>query len=208
MSFTEKFYKEVGFLKNIYITQDKIMASDEDYGDMETFLSKLNAEKKAMLDTHVKFGFDEIIKFILFEEENGIQIFYKTGNKEEKTYLQFSQEADYKEVLDYLKQKCNQFQPKEEQSGSIVAIIKPLLYTLAAICFSFALVFAASEIEAGETIAVDGSKRGLKRLLISLAATLGFGGSLAVAIIVVLGFIFYSYKTYKNSKKIQIVYSL
>lgn len=208
MNFTEKFYKENSFLKNIYITQEEIMGSDEDYGNLETFLSKIDAEKKGMLDTQIRVKYEQIFKYILFEEENGIQIFYKEGNKEEKTYLQFGDKNDYIDIVNLLKVKCAQLQPKEETSGSAMAIIKPLVYTFVVLMFSFALVFAASEIEAGETVKASGSRRGLKTLFISLAGILGFWGSLIVGIAFTLGFIYYTYTVYKNSKTVRTVYSI
>ncbi len=208
MNFTEKFYKEDGFLKNIYITQEEVMGSDEDYGDLNAFLSKINAEKKGMLDTHIKVKYEQMFKYILFEEENGIQLFFKQNGKDDKTYLQFGDKNDYNETVNLLKVKCSRLQPKEESSGSVMTIVKPLLYTFVVLMFSFMLVFTASEIEAGETVRASGGRRGLKTLFIYLAGVLGFWGSLVVGVAFTLGFIFYTYKVYKNSKTLRTVYSI
>ncbi len=209
MNFTEKFYKEENLLmKNILVTDEKIMSSDENYNDKETFLSKVLSKEKSMLDTHIVFEYSQITKFIPFEEENGIRIFFKNNDKEEKTYLQFDKAADYQDVLDIIKHKCPRFQLTEEQKGSISAIIRPLLYTVAAAALSCGLLGMAIDLNEKGFVVISGGRRGLKHLFASVADFLGIYGSATVGVLLVTGFIIYTVKVYKKSKTSCIVYKV
>ena len=207
MNFTEKFYKEKEmFMKNILVTDDKIMSSDEDYDNKDTFLSKLLSNDKSMLDTHIIFEYSQISKFVLFEDENGIQIFFKNKNKEEKTYLQFEQATDYQEVLEMVKNKCPHLQPSEERKGNIFSLIKPLLYTVMALAFACSIVLMAVELENKGVIVVSGRRSGLKYLFANMANFLGIYGSVIAGILIVAGFVIYTYRVYKKSKKTYVAY--
>lgn len=196
------FYKGPNnLMKNIYIAENEIMASDEDYGDQTTFLEKINASKKGILDTHVKFEYNKIQKIVPFAEEKGIQLFFNNGKRVERTYLVFDKLEDYKEVLQYILGKRSDLRPQKEISNSKLAIVKSVLYTIIATVMSAVLVFTAYGLEQGETIRASGSKRGLKTLLISLAETLGIVGSAIAAFVVVVAFVYYTFNSYKKSSK-------
>lgn len=203
----EKFYKEPNaFLKNIYINDNSIMASDEDYADLNSFLEKLNAPKKAVLDTHEKIEYAQIVKLVLHEEENGIQIFYTANGKEERTYITFTERTDSDEVLQLILSKNTRLTGLKETKGSKVDIVKPLLLTIAVASISFALTVTAAGIEAGETIRISGGKRGLKMILVNIAETLGFWGCLALSVVVTGYFGFRVYKAYIVSQKERQIY--
>jgi len=204
----DKFFIENGFLKNIYITDNKILASDENYGDLENFLSKVNDEKKKALDTHIKLEYAQIVKIVLFKEENGIQLFYKTGTKSEKTYLQFDSFLDYGEVLSFILVKNPDLKYSSEKTGSVLSIIKPVLYTIAVTLIAGALIWGGMEVRKEDLFKISGKKEGLVTLLIPVSKFLGFWGSLIVGILVVGGFVFYTIKKYKESVAIRDIYIL
>lgn len=200
----ERFFRESTIMKNIYITDTHIMASDEDYQTTETFLEKVNAEKKALLDTHIVIEYLDIVKIVVYRKEEhgengGIQIFFQKNGKHDRTYLQFAHQSDFDEVLNHILSKRPEMKKGEEEQRPKGVLLKPILYTIVAAAFSFALIFMASGIEQGEAVTVSGRRKGLKMLFVRLAEILGFWGSLAVGIIVVGGFIYYTYRTYSKS---------
>ena len=75
---------------------------------------------------------------------------------------------------------------------------------------TFALYDSALKIEAGENVTVSGvsgSRRGLKRILISISESLGATNSLIVGSVITLIFIFFAFKAYNKSTIDQEVYN-
>lgn len=202
----EKYYQEKGILKNIYITETHVMASDEDFGSVDAFLSKINEEKKGLLDTIYKYEYTQIERINVIRENNVIQIFFNENGKTELSAFIFAEQKDFKDVLNFILSKCPNLRHTTERVKPKSVMLKPVLYTLGAAALSFALVLIANDIEAGGTVRVSGSKRGLKTIFAGIAETLGFWGCLVLGIVVTCGFVYYTYKTYKNSEFEQDVY--
>ncbi len=192
--------KEI-FFKNILIGDEKIMASDENYGSESAFREKVESGKVGKLDTVVTISYAEIDKIILFEDQNIIQIFYGKG----KSGFDLGNASNYQEVRDFLLSKKN-FSETKEQVNSTGAVIKPVLYTLVVALFSASLVFMAKELESGNAVTISGSRRGFKKILLTLAENLGFWGCLSVGVIATLGFAYYAVSQFKNSKTEVTVY--
>ena len=203
----EKFYQEKGILENIYITETHIMASDQDYGDVDTFLSKVNQEKKGLLDIIHKYEYTQIERINVIRENHVIQIYFNENGKTELCAIIFAEQKDFEDVLNFILSKCPKLRHTTEHVKTKSAIMKPALYTFAAAAFTLALVLIANDIEAGETVRISGSKRGLKTIFVGIAETLGVWGCLVLGIIVTGGFVYYTYKTYKNSEFEREVYS-
>lgn len=202
----EKFYQEKGILNNIYITETHIMASDEDYGSVDAFLSKVNQEKKGLLDTIQKYEYAQIERINVIRGNNVIQIYFIENGKTELSPIIFAGQEDFEEALDFILSKCSNLRHTTERVKPKSVMLKPALYTFSAAALSFALVLMANGIEAGETIRVSGSKRGLKTIFLGIAETLGFWGCLVLGVAVTCGFVYYTYKTYQNSEFEQEVY--
>ncbi|RZK51804.1 MAG: hypothetical protein EOO87_16725 [Pedobacter sp.] len=183
------------FYPNVLFETDRILASDEDYGNEIDFREKVLNGKEGLLDTHLNVLYTDINKVILFEEENIIQIFFK----DDKAGFVLNSPADLQEVLQYiLSQK--KFTKSIEQVNNKGVIVKPALYTLVAGIFSAVLINMANTLANGENVAISGSRKGFKRLLVSIAETLGVWGSLALGIIVTGGFLVYTINKYRGSK--------
>jgi len=195
-----KYYQEEGIMKNIYITETHVMASDEDYGDVNIFLSKVNQEKKGLLDTIHKYEYTQIERINVMKESHVIQIYFNEKGKTELSAFVFAEQKDFEDVLNFILSKCSKLRHTTEHVKIKSTIMKPALYTFAAAAFTLALVLIANDIEAGETVRVSGSKRGLKTIFLGIAETLGVWGCLVLGIIVTGGFVYYTYKTYKNSE--------
>ncbi|MDR2919627.1 MAG: hypothetical protein LBV72_09735 [Tannerella sp.] len=196
----EKFYQEEGILKNIYITETHVMASDEDYGSVGTFLSKVNQEKKGLLDTIHKYEYSQIERVNVIRENNVIQIYFNENGKTELSAFIFAEQKDFEDVLNFILSKCPKLRHTIEHVKTKSAIVKPVLYTFSAAALTVALVLIANDIEAGETVRVSGSKRGLKTIFLGIAETLGVWGCLVLGIVVTCGFVYYTYKTYQDSE--------
>ncbi|SNR17016.1 hypothetical protein [Tenacibaculum jejuense] len=187
-------------MKNVFIKDDTILASDENYENEETFLDKVNTQKKSFLDTHIHIKIKEITKFILEEKELAIQLFFKKGNKNSKTYFQFNDISEYTAVKEYFLYTTN-FSLKKESSNSFSSWIKQALYTIIAFIMTIITFNMARSIESGDTVSISGGKRGLKRLMLLLAESLGTTNTIVVGSLVVMAFLYWTYTSYKKGKK-------
>ncbi|WP_299781217.1 hypothetical protein [uncultured Formosa sp.] len=191
---------EATFIKNILLTNDVLNISDGDYKTKNAFLEKMNAEKKGILDTQHTIAYSKITKIVPFENENGIQLFFVEKKKKEKTYLELNSIEEYTEVLQYITHKTNHLSLQSIQNKPISSWIKQAGYTLVSLIFTLAITFTAVAIEAGKNVTITGGKRGLKRIMLSIAETLGTLNSVIVGTLITLGFAFWTYKKYINGQ--------
>lgn len=204
----EKYYRaKEGTLKNFYITETHAIASDQDYGDQQTFLSKVNSDKIGFLDIIHKYEYTQIERINIVRAGNIIQVCFNEKGKTLLSAIIFDSQEEFEEVLNFILSKCPNFRHTTERVKPKSVMFKPALYTLGAAALSVALVIIANDIEAGETVRISGSKRGIKTLFVGIAETLGVWGCLLLGILVTSGFIYYTYKTYQNSEFEQEVYS-
>lgn len=203
----EKYYRtKEGILKNLYITETHAIASDQDYGDLQTFLSKVNADKMGFLDVIHKYEYTQIERINVVRAGNVIQVCFNEKGKTLLSPFIFDRQEDFEKVLNFILSKCPNLRHTTERVKPKSVMLKPVLYTLGAAALSFALVLIANDIEAGGTVRISGSKRGLKTIFAGIAETLGFWGCLMLGIAVTCGFVYYTYKMYKNSEFEQEVY--
>ncbi|WP_077398510.1 hypothetical protein [Cellulophaga omnivescoria] len=193
------------YIKNILLTDAKVRLSDEDYKTLEAFNTELDSDKKGLLNTQHTFNYTAIQKIVPFKEDLGFQVFFTEKGKNEKTYLDFSSEEQYQSVLNTLVSKTSFSKNKIQKKTK--TWIKPALYSLVAALLTFALYDSALKIEAGENVTVSGSRRGLKRILISISESLGATNSLIVGSVITLIFIFFAFKAYNKSTIDQEVYN-
>lgn len=183
-------------IKNTLLTSNKILVSDENYTTKEVFLEKLNT-KKGFLDTHHKIMYKDIEKIIPFKEEFAIQLFFKEAGKNEKTYLELNSADEFLEIKNYLLETTNLSLQKEVQR-SFRTWIKSAIYTFMASVITVMTYTSAKSLESGEQITVSGGKRGIKRLIILVAETLGSTNSLIIGIIIVGVFAYLTYNSFKK----------
>ncbi|WBU89570.1 hypothetical protein [Cellulophaga omnivescoria] len=193
------------YIKNILLTDAKVRLSDEDYKTLEAFNTELDSDKKGLLNTQHTFNYTAIQKIVPFKEDLGFQVFFTEKGKNEKAYLDFSSEEQYQSVLNTLVSKTSFSKNKVQKKTK--TWIKPALYSLVAALLTFALYDSALKIEAGENVTVSGSRRGLKRILISISESLGATNSLIVGSVITLIFIFFAFKAYNKSTVDQEVYN-
>lgn len=193
------------YIKNILLTDSKVRLSDEDYKTLEAFNTELNSDKKGLLNTQHTFEYTAIQKIVPFKEDLGFQVFFTEKGKNEKAYLDFKTDEEYQSILNTLVSKTNFSKNKVQKKTK--AWIKPSLYSLVAALLTFALYDSALKLEAGENVTVSGSRRGLKRILISISESLGATNSLILGSLITLVFIFFTFKAYKKSVIDQEVYN-
>lgn len=189
---------EALFIKNILISDEYVKISDENYNTKDVFLEKINADKKGVLDTRYIISFSKITKIVPFETEKGIQLFFVEKEKKEKTYLEFNSLEEYTEVLGNITDKANHLVLQTIPNKSISNWIKQAGYTLISLMFTLAIVFRAKDLEAGNTVTISGGKRGLKRIMLFIAETLGTFNSMLICTIVTLCFLYWTYKKYSK----------
>ncbi|PKB43826.1 hypothetical protein AX016_2036 [Cellulophaga sp. RHA19] len=193
------------YIKNILLTESKVRLSDEDYKTLEAFNTELDSDKKGLLNTQHTFTYTDIIKIVPFKEDKGFQVFFIEKGKNEKAYLDFTSEEEYQNTLNTLVSKTNLSKNKVQKKTK--AWVKPALYSLVVALLTFALYDSALKLEAGENVAVSGSRRGLKKILISISESLGATNSLILGSVITLAFIFFAVKAYKKSNIEQEVYN-
>ncbi|ADY27995.1 hypothetical protein [Cellulophaga lytica] len=193
------------YIKNILLTDSKVRLSDEDYKTLEAFNIELDSDKKGLLNTQHTFEYTAIQKIVPFKEDLGFQVFFTEKGKNEKAYLDFKTDEEYQSILNTLVSKTNFSKNKVQKKTK--AWIKPSLYSLVAALLTFALYDSALKLEAGENVTVSGSRRGLKRILLSISESLGATNSLILGSLITLVFIFFAFKAYKKSVIDQEVYN-
>lgn len=187
--------KEDILFKNMLFEKDRILATGKNFGSESAFRQQMALGKTDKSDTHLIVSYSDIQKVIPFEGEHIIQIFYD----DEKAGFDLDNVVDYQEVLNHiLNQKS--LTPSTEKVGNTGAVVKPALYTLAAAIFSGVLVAMAATLESGASVTISGGRRGMKKMLVGLAETLGLWGSMALGLVVTGGFVYYTIKQYKASK--------
>lgn len=187
-------------IKNILITTENLKVSDENYKTKAIFLEKLAATKKGILDTQHVIEYVKITKIIPFENENAIQLFFVEKDKNQKTYIELNTSEEYNEVLQLITDTTTHLTLETAINTPFGSWIKQAGYTLIALALTVAIAFLASDIEANETIEISGSKRGLKRIMVSIAETLGTVNSIIIGSIVVLGFVFWTFRSHRKGK--------
>lgn len=193
------------YIKNILLTDSKVRLSDEDYKTLEAFNTELDSDKKGLLNTQHTFNYTAIQKIVPFKEDLGFQVFFTEKGKNEKAYLDFKTDEEYQSILNTLVSKTNFSKNKVQKKTK--AWIKPSLYSLVAALLTFALYDSALKLEAGENVTVSGSRRGLKRILLSISESLGATNSLILGSLITLVFIFFAFKAYNKSVIDQEVYN-
>ena len=193
-------------VKNVLIEDNIILASDENYKTKEVFLEKVNSSKKSILDTHIKINTSDLIKIIHTKTDCAIQLFFKTNNKTSKTYIELNSEEEYSEVLEYLISKTD-FELKEEFKSSFSSWFKKAAYSLISLIIFCITYFMAKDLENGSSVDISGGKKGLKRMMLFIAETLGSLNTLIIGIIVVSGFCFWTYKAYVKGKTTVEIYA-
>jgi hypothetical protein len=83
-----------------------------------------------------------------------------------------------------LAQSGHTFQPMQEEIGVVEALIPPVIVGAIGGAGWFAVYDSAGKMAAGENVEVKGfRRRGLQRMLIGIAETLGTGGTIAVGVL-------------------------
>lgn len=111
------------------------------------------------------------------------------GGPDGSTTLSYSTgDSDADAILEsILAQSGRSFQPAKEPIGVIEALIPPAIFGVLGGLFWLALQDSAKKAAAGEVVEVNGlRRRGLKRLLISIAEMLGTSGTTAVGVVLIV----------------------
>ncbi|WP_435313647.1 hypothetical protein [Cellulophaga fucicola] len=193
------------YIKNIALTDATIRVSDEDYKTIEAFTTELDSDKKGLLNTQHTFSYTDILKIVPFAAEQGFQVFFTEKGKKEKVYLDFATQEEYQSTLDTIVSSASLTKNTEQKKTK--AWIKPSMYSLIAAILTFAGYSSALKLEAGENVSVSGSRRGLKKILISISETLGSTNTLILGTLITVVFIFFAIKSYKKSTLEQEIYS-
>lgn len=186
-------------IKSFAIDEQEIMAADSLFESLEALRDHILNGKKKWLDTALRFPYSAITRITLFDSDNCIQLLVAQDGKTEKVPLEFGSRADYTWLLQLLETKTTLTPlPSRLPGNNGFAKIKNYLIVPAVAVFSIALAGIAYEQEQGKTISVSGGKRGVKRLFIYLADTLGFYGSIALGIVVTLAVLLYMIRQNKK----------
>ncbi|WP_118972509.1 hypothetical protein [Taibaiella koreensis] len=186
-------------IKSFAIGDQEIMAADT-FFPVETALREyIDSGKKKLLDTALRFRYEDIGHILLFDNDNCVRLLVKKNGKSQKIPLEFSSRDDYNWLLQLLETKTG-LQPTSSKpgAGNGWARIRNYLITLAVALFSAALAGIAYEQEQGKQVPISGGRRGIKMLMSEMAGWLGFYGSLALGLAVTLAVLFYTIRKNKR----------
>jgi hypothetical protein len=192
------FIEKDKLIKSIAIDDDQIMVADDVFNTPQELEAYLNGGKKGWMDTALSFRYSAVNQIKLFESDNCIQLLVNSNGKTEKVAIEFTAKENYNWLLALLNNKTK-LTPTHSSlnSGGGFAKVKNYLYVVAAAMFSIALAGMAYEQEHGNDVAVLGGRRGLKRILISIAEALGFYGSILVGLVITGGVLYYAIRQNK-----------
>jgi hypothetical protein len=197
------FVEKDKLIKSIAIDDNQIMVADDVFDTPDELKAHLSSEKKGWMDTALSFPYSAVNRINLFESDNCIQLLVTNKGKTEKVPIEFTAKENYDWLLDLLKNKTS-LTPTHAtvNAGGGFAKVKNYLYVLAAAMFSIALVGMAYEREHGNDVAISGGRRGLKNILLSIAESLGFVGSIIAGLIITGSVLYYAIR--KNKALTQI----
>jgi hypothetical protein len=191
------FVEKDKLIKSIAIDDNQIMVADDVFDTPEELSAHLGQEKKGWMDTALAFPYSAVNRINLFETDNCIQLLVNNKGKTEKVAIEFTAKENYDWLLGLLTSKTNLTPTHATVNTGGFAKIKNYLYVFAAAIFSVTLAGMAYELEHGNNIAVSGGRRGLKNVLLSIAESLGFLGSIVAGLVITGGVLYYAIRQNK-----------
>ncbi|MCC8153245.1 MAG: hypothetical protein LIP01_02940 [Tannerellaceae bacterium] len=195
-----KFYQTNRHLKNIYVTDEGIKASIEDYGTLEEFLKKIQSGTNSDLDSQIDIFYQSITQVVPYPETSTILINFKEGEEEYSSCFEFENQRDGEEVLRYILTKHPDLKLTRIVNKPSRYILSQSLYGLAIVLFVVGMAYSAWNLQQGGTVEISGRRRGLKQLMITVGGILGVWGTLFCGILVLVGFSYFSWKKYQELK--------
>jgi hypothetical protein len=191
------FVEKDKLIKSIAIDDDQIMVADDVFNTPEELNAHLSQEKKGWMDTALTFPYSAVERIKLFESDNCIQLLVNNKGKKEKVAIEFTAKENYDWLLGLVMRKTNLTPLAAAANTGGFVKFKNYLYVIAAAAFSIALAGMAYEREHGNEVTISGGKRGIKMILLTIAETLGFYGSIAAGLVITGGVLYYAIKQNK-----------
>ncbi len=192
-------------IKNILITNNYIRITDEDYKTKDYFLEKLNSAKKGILDTIHQIEYEKILKVVPFTKENAFQIFFNENDKNKKTYLKFNTLEEFNEVLNFIITKTH-LRKDLVKIKSFESYKTQLIATSMSILLFVLIYIDALHVEKGEIVDTTGRRSGVKKMLLSLAETLGTTNTIILGAIITMILAVWTVTAYKKGNTTKEIY--
>jgi len=193
-------------IKTILITDNYIRITDEDYKTKNAFLEKFKTTKKGILDTIHQIEYGNILKVAPFTKDNAIQIFFHENDKNKKTYLKFNTLEEFDEVLNFIITK-NHFRKDLVKIKSFESYKTQLIATSMSILLFVLIYIDAQHVEKGEVVKISGSRRGVKKLLLTVAETLGTTNTIALGATITTILAVWTILAYKKGNTTKEIYN-
>ncbi len=197
---------EGSFLKNIFLSEHTLLASNVDYEDVDNFLYEVNGSSRSLLITHLELNIQTISEFILCDHNKSIKLSYPDDKG--KTLLEFEFQTLEERTM-FANHLINEigFIKREVILGDMKSLIRGIASTF--LCFAlFAITHRkAMGLEAG-ILSLDDTQKGglLSNLMLHVANILGSQPLFILGGIAVLGCAYATYHFYTKSKKMRIIY--
>lgn len=125
---------------------------------------------------------------------NGALTLYGPGEKPSKVkFAPTDNSAD--QILDAILARSGQsFQPTQEEIGVVEALLAPGIIGAIGGLFCFALYDSARKLAAGEEVEISGRRRGMQRILVSIAEMVGPTVALGIGVAFLLLIAFWAFR--------------
>jgi len=195
-----------GLIKNILITDKDVIITDEDYKTKEAFLKKIENGEKGILNTIHWIDYTTITKIVPFIKKTSFQLFFIENDKNKKTYLEFKTQEEFNEVLNFIVNK-NHFRKELIKIKSFDSWKTQLIVTGMSILL-FALIYIdALHVEKREVVKITGSRRGIKKMLLTVAETLGTTNTIILGATITVALAIWTILAYKKGNTIKEIYN-
>ena len=192
-------------IKNILITDNSIRITDEDYKTKDNFLEKLKTAKKGILDTIHQIEYEKIIKVVPFTKDNAIQIFFHEMDKNKKTCLKFNTLEEFNEVFNFIVTKTH-LRKGLVKIKSFESYKTQLIATAMSILLFVLIYIDAEHLEKGEIVRISGGKRGVKKLLLTVAETFGTTNTIILGAIITTTLAIWTIMAYRKGNTTKVIY--
>lgn len=188
--------------KSVLVQNDRILLINKSYSNPEEFIKGYEDDGLGrLLKKKQEITLFEISSISHAEKDKDLTITTSSSSTE----LEFENENDMLELANYITRE-KKFNPTTETMSTFNAIKGPGLGLLITLFIGWVVYDEAKTLEAGGELVTTGRRALFKKLFAFLAETLGSTGTLIVAGLLTLVFLYFIYKKFKTPPNV-VVYS-
>ena len=193
-------------IKNILITDDCIKITGGNYKTKEAFLKKQNNDnEKGLLGIIHQIEYGTIEKIVPFIKKNTIELFFYENDKDKKATLQLNTQNEFDEMLNFIINKTH-FRKDLVKIKSFESWKTQLIITGMSILLFILIYMDAMHVEKGEVVDITGRRSGVKKILLSVAETLGTTNTIIIGATITTALAIWTIVAYRKGNTTQEIY--